>query len=135
MTGRKMPTYTATVTLASIALYFAFALRVAIARRKFDVPLPATSGQPDFERIFRVHQNTLEWLPTYLAPLWICAFFLNDAIAAGLGLVWVVGRVLYAVGYGRAVQGRLPGFFVQSSACILLFVAAATGVAMHFLQR
>jgi glutathione S-transferase len=129
-----MPTYTPIVTLLAVALYFSFALRVAFARRRFGVQLPNTAGHPDFERVFRVHQNTLEWLPTFLVSLWLCALYLSDVGAAVLGVVWLVGRVLYAVGYSRAVEGRLPGFFVQSSACVLLFVGAAVGVVMHLMS-
>jgi glutathione S-transferase len=126
-----MPPYTALVTLLTIALYFGFALRVALARRKFGVALPATTGDPGFERIFRVHQNTHEWLPIFLASLWICGISLSDAAAASLGLIWLVGRLIYARGYSNAVEGRLPGFFIQSTACVLLFVGAAIGVARH----
>ncbi len=61
-----MPYYTPIVTLLAIGLYFFLAMRVAVARGKFGVSLPATSGNPDFERVYRVHQNTLEWLPTFL---------------------------------------------------------------------
>jgi glutathione S-transferase len=123
-----MPRYTALITLLTVALYFSFALRVAIARRRFGVPLPATSGHPDFERVFRVHQNTLEWLPIFLASLWICALSLGDLVAAALGLAWLLGRIVYAAGYTRAVEKRIPGFFIQSSACVLLFLGGAFGV-------
>lgn len=114
-----------------MALYFAFALRVAMARGKFDVPLPATTGNADFERVFRVHQNTHEWLPIFLTTLWVCALFFTDIGAAVLGVVWLVGRLVYAVGYTQAVERRLPGFFIQSLACALLFLGAAVGVARH----
>jgi hypothetical protein len=39
--------------------------------------------------------------------------------------------VWYFVGYSSAVEKRLPGFFIQSSACMLLFVGAVVGIAMH----
>jgi glutathione S-transferase len=55
-----MPRYTAIVTLLAIALYFFFATRVAVAHGKFGVKLPATTGNLDFERVFRAHENTLE---------------------------------------------------------------------------
>jgi glutathione S-transferase len=128
-----MPTYTAIVTLIVVGLYFFLALRVAIAHGKYGVELPATAGHPDFERIYRVHANTLEWLPTFLIPLWLSAVYLSDPIAASLGLIWIIGRALYAAGYSKAVEKRLPGFFVQSSACILLFVGSIVGIAMHLL--
>ena len=126
-----MPTYTAIVTLLAIAFYFFLATRVAAAHRRYNVKLPAMTGNPDFERIYRIHANTLEWMPTFLVPLWLCAIYLSDAGAAVLGLVWIVGRIMYYAGYSKAVERRLPGFFVQSSACFLLFIGAATGVVMR----
>src|SRR5204863_2613270 len=83
--GGIMPQYTAIVTLLAVAFYFFLATRVAAARGRFGVKHPATTGNPDFERIFRVHLNTLEWLPTFLAPLRLCALYLSDVTAALLG--------------------------------------------------
>jgi glutathione S-transferase len=134
MTGtihQALPNYTAIVTLLAIALYFFLATRVAVARARFGVKHPAIAGNPDFERIFRVHMNTLEWMPTFLAPLWLCAIYLSDVGAAILGLVWIAGRIAYFVGYREAVQKRLPGFFIQLTACLLLFIGAAVGIGMH----
>ena len=127
-----MPHYTAIVTLLAVALYFFFATRVAAARGTFNVRHPATTGNADFERIFRAHVNTLEWMPTFLIPLWLCALYLSDIGAAVLGLVWIVGRVVYFIGYKRAVEKRLPGFFIQGTACLLLFIGAAAGIVMRF---
>lgn len=127
-----MPRYTAIVTLLAVALYFFLATRVAVARGKFNVQLPATTGHPDFERVFRVHQNTLEWMPIFLAPLWLCAIYLNDVAAALLGLVWIGGRVLYFTGYSQAVEKRLPGFLVQVIACALLFIGALAGIVLRW---
>ncbi len=120
-----MPHYTAIVTLLAMAFYFFLATRVAVAHDKF-------GGNPDFERIFRAHVNTLEWVPTFLVPLWVCAIYLNDIVAAVLGLLWIVGRALYFAGYSRAVEKRLPGFFIQATACLLLFIGAAIGVVMRW---
>jgi len=126
-----LPAYTPIVTLLAVAFYFFLATRVATAHGKFDVRLPATTGNPDFERIFRAHMNTLEWMPTFLVPLWLCAIYLSDVAAAVVGLVWIVGRAVYFAGYSRAVEKRLPGFFIQSTACLLLFIGAAAGAIRH----
>jgi glutathione S-transferase len=126
-----MPYYTAISTLLAIALYFVLATQVARARVKFNIKHPATNGDPHFERIFRAHINTLEWMPTFLAPLWLCAIYLSDTAAAAIGLIWIGGRIWYFVGYSRAVEKRLPGFFIQSTACLLLFVGAIAGLVMH----
>jgi glutathione S-transferase len=130
-----MPRYTAIVTLLAVAFYFFLSTRVAVARWKFDVKLPAISGNPDFERVFRVQVNTLVWMPTFLAPLWLCAIYLNDIAAAALGLVWIGGRVLYFIGYSTAVEQRLPGFFIQSMACALLFLGALAGIVVQWYGR
>jgi glutathione S-transferase len=123
--------YTAMVTLLAVALYFFFATQVARAHGKFGVALPAMTGNPDFERIHRAHINTLEWMPTFLVPLWLTAIYLDDRVAAGLGLVWIVGRLLYFAGYRQAVEKRIPGFLIQALTCVVLFLAAGWGIFSH----
>jgi glutathione S-transferase len=127
-----MPHYSAIVTVLAVVFYFFLATRVSVARGKFGVKLPATAGHPDFDRIFRMHMNTLEWMPIFLPLLWLCAIYLSDVGAALLGLVWIGGRVLYFTGYTKAVEKRLPGFFIQSTACALLLIGAVAGIVMRF---
>jgi glutathione S-transferase len=126
-----MPHYSAIVSLLAVALYFFIATRVAAAHGKFDVKLPATTGNPDFERIFRAHANMLEWMPTFLVPLWLCAIYLSDMAAAAVGIVWIAGRIVYFIGYSKAAEQRFPGFFIQSTACALLFFGAVVGIVMR----
>jgi uncharacterized membrane protein YecN with MAPEG domain len=112
----------ALVTLLSLLVYLWMGLRVGGARSKFGVEAPATSGSPEFERYFRVHYNTLEWLVIYLPSLWLFAIYVNDLIAAGVGLVWIVGRILYALGYVKEAGRRSLGFLIQMLAtAVLLF--------------
>ena len=127
-----MPKYTAIVTVLAVLLYFFLATRVGVARAKFGVKLPAITGHPDFERVFRVHMNTLEWMPIFLPLVWLCAIYFSDGAAALVGLAWIVGRVLYFTGYSEAVEKRTPGFFIQAMACVLLLIGAIAGIVMHF---
>ena len=129
-----MPTYTAIVTLLAIAFYFFLGTRVAAARGKFGVKHPAMTGNLDFERVVRVHLNTLEWLPVFLVPLWLFAAYLHDIAAAALGLVWIVGRAWYYVGYSKSVEQRVPGFAVQAIVCVVLFIGAVAGIVMHAMR-
>jgi glutathione S-transferase len=129
-----MPKYTAIVTILSVLLYLYIDTRVSAARRKFGVKLPAVSGNPDFERVFRAHMNTLEWMPIYLPLLWLSAIYLNDLAAAAVGIVWIIGRAMYSAGYAEAVEKRSRGFFVQAVACLLLLIGAIAGVAMRFVS-
>lgn len=116
--------WVAIVTLISLLLYLYMGLRVGQARSKFSVPAPAIHGHPDFERVFRVQANTLEWLPLYLVSLWLFALFWDSRIAAGLGVVWIIGRVLYMVGYSREAGARSTGFLVQFLATVVLLLGA-----------
>ena len=115
----------AIVTLVALLLYFYMGLRVGQGRGKYNVPAPATTGHPDFERDYRIQMNTLEWLPLFLVSLWLFAIaWGSDLIAAGVGLVWIVGRVLYLTGYSKAAEARGPGFGIQALATgVLLFGA------------
>ena len=101
--------FTALVTCWPVLVYFYSSILVSRARGKFGVKLPAISGNPDFERVFRAQMNTLEWLPIFLPSLWLFAIYIGDGIAAGIGLVWVIGRILYVIGYARAVERPRPG--------------------------
>jgi glutathione S-transferase len=47
----------------AILVYIGFVFRVGGARSKYGVKMPMTTGNLDFERVFRVHYNTLEQLP------------------------------------------------------------------------
>lgn len=115
---------TAVVTLMTLLLYFYMSLRVGQARTKYGVVAPAITGNADFERTFRVHANTLEWLPIFLASLWLFAIYWDDRVAAGLGLIWIIGRALYMTGYSKEAGARRLGFAVQALATgVLLFGA------------
>ena len=116
--------FTAIVTCLAIAFYFFTTIKVAKARAAFGIKVPAISGNPDFERVFRVQMNTLEWMPIFLPSLWLFAIYISDAIAAVLGLVWIAGRILYLIGYSEAAAKRGRGFGIQALAAIALWVGA-----------
>jgi glutathione S-transferase len=115
----------AIVSLLALLLYFYMSMRVGQARGKYGVVAPAVTGNPDFERAYRIQTNTLEWLPLFLVSLWLFALsWGDDRIAAGIGLVWIIGRILYLTGYSRAAEARGPGFGIQALATgVLLFGA------------
>jgi len=123
-----MPNYTAIVTLLAVLFYFFTGIAVAKARAKFGVKAPAVSGNPDFERVFRVQMNTLEWMPIFLPSLWLFAIYVSDAGAAAIGLVWIFGRILYFKGYSRVAEQRGRGFAVQALSAGILLVGGLIGV-------
>ena len=114
----------AIVSLLALLLYIVMGVRVGQARARFGVPAPAIQGHEDFERVFRVQANTLEWLPIFLASLWLFALYWDDRVAAALGVVWIVGRFLYMTGYSKAAGSRSTGFLIQLVATAALLFGA-----------
>ena len=116
--------FTAIVTCLTVLFYFFTSTRVARARAAYGIKVPAIAGHPDFERVFRVQMNTLEWMPIFLPSLWLFAIYISDALAAAVGLVWIAGRVLYMTGYSEAAAKRGRGFAIQASAAGVLWLGA-----------
>jgi glutathione S-transferase len=126
--------YTALVTCLAIAFYFYTSTLVARARAKYGIKVPAISGNPDFERVFRVQMNTLEWMPIFLPSLWLFAIYVSDPFGAALGAVWIVGRILYTTGYSQAAEKRSMGFAVQFVACAVLWLGALGAVGWRLIH-
>lgn len=125
--------WTALVTLVALIVYIMMGIGVGRARAKYKVPAPAMSGDPTFERHFRVQLNTLEWLPIFLASLWLFSACWGDRIAAGIGVIWIVGRIVYWMGYTRAAAARSAGFGIQGLAALALLIGALVGVVQSLL--
>jgi uncharacterized membrane protein YecN with MAPEG domain len=117
--------WTALVTILAVLVYFWMGLRVGQARGKSGIAAPAMTGDPVLERTIRAHYNTLEWLPIFLAALWLFAIYWNELVAAGLGVVWILGRVIYAQGYIAEASRRSTGFLIQMVATAILLFGAA----------
>jgi len=126
--------YVAIVTLLALLVYFWMGMGVAGARRKSGIAAPTMTGDPLLERAVRVQANTLEWLPIFLPSLWLFHMFWTPQdpvglIAAAIGAVWIVGRVLYALGYVKDPGKRELGFLIQTlAAAVLLFGALGKAV-------
>jgi glutathione S-transferase len=115
------------VLLFALVEYFAFGLLVANARSKYQVKAPAITGDPVFERYFRVQQNTLEVLIIFVPALLIAALYWNPAWVAALGAVYLVGRLLYRRSDVRDPVSRSLGFSLSMVPALLLVVAGAIG--------
>lgn len=116
--------WTAVVTLVAMLVYFGMSMRVAGARGASGIEPPTMTGDPVLERAVRVQGNTLEWLPLFLTGLWLFAAYWSDRVAASLGVVWILGRLLYAVGYMEEPKRRSAGFLIQMAATTILLLGA-----------
>ena len=121
----------ATVTVLALLMYLYMGLNVSAMRDKHGVVPPATTGAAEFERAFRVHQNTLEAIPLFLGPLWLAAIYFRPAqwLPAVIGLVWIGGRFLYMRGYIAAAERRTAGLRIQGAAMLVNLVLAVAGLA------
>jgi glutathione S-transferase len=126
--------FTALVTCLAILFYFFTTIQVSKARAAFGIKVPATSGNPDFERVFRVQMNTLEWMPIFLPSLWLFAIYVSDPGAAVLGLIWIAGRALYMTGYSQAAAKRGRGFGIQAAAAIILWLGALGAIVWRIIH-
>src|SRR5690349_19576083 len=103
-----IPAFPAPVVGLALLLYIGVFVTVGRARLRFDIKAPAVTGAPEFERAFRIQQNTLEQLVLFIPALWLFAVFASPLWAGIIGLVWVGGRAYYAVSYYRDPEARGP---------------------------
>jgi glutathione S-transferase len=129
-----MSPWIALATVGALLLYMVVTTKVGSARAKYGVKAPAMTGNPDFERVVRVHENTLEQLVVFLPALWLFGHFVSARYGAALGLVWIAGRALYAWGYYQAADKRGPGFGIAIMATIVLVLGSAVGIVRQLLS-
>ena len=125
--------YVAIITALALIQVFAFALQVGQQRMKHGINAPAITGNPEFERAFRVHQNTIEQLIIFVPALWMFATYWRADIAAAIGLVFVAGRQVYRNAYMADPAKRSTGFGIGWMATIVLLVGALIGAVMALL--
>ena len=109
--------------------FFAFGAAVGRARGRFGVAAPATSGHEMFERYYRVQMNTLELLVMWVPAMWIFARDLSPAVAAGLGILYLIGRLVYFFAYVKDPKTRGLGYALSAGPTLLLVLGAVFGAA------
>jgi len=116
-----------TVIALALIEFFLFGWAVARARVSCHVPAPATTGNELFERYFRVQMNTLEQLVIFIPSILMFGRYVSAWLAAALGLLFVLGRVVYFFGYVKSAPGRHPGFLLSVIPNGILLVGGLIG--------
>lgn len=122
--------YVIAVVMLALLQYTWFGIEVGRARGRFEVPAPATTGNENFERFFRAHQNTTEQLVVFLPAILACAYLVSETLAAAMGLMFVVGRMMYFRGYTDPDKSRSLGFGLGLIANTILILASLYQVAI-----
>lgn len=125
--------YVAIVTSLALIQVFVFCYQVGQQRVKHAVKAPDVHGAPEFERAFRVHQNTIEQLIIFIPALWIFASYWRADVAAGLGLVFVIARQVYRNAYMEDPAKRSAGFGIGAAAMMVLMLGGLAGAVISLL--
>jgi len=123
----------AIVVSLALAEYVLFGIRAGQARGRYEVAAPATHGHPIFERHLRVQENTIEQLVIFLPAIFLFARYVSPVFAALLGLVFIVGRGLYARAYVNDPAGRGPGFLLTIGSNLILLLGGLVGALVAWL--
>ena len=121
--------------IVALFVYFGLGIVVGKARTTWNVPAPMPTGHPDFDKRNRVHINTLEQLVMMVPAIFLAAPVLGDPIAGGLGLLWSVGRLVYARGYYADPAKRGPGFGLTFLPTLVLMIAGGYGAIAALMVR
>ena len=121
------------VTILALAQYVFFGIQVGGARQKYGVKAPAMSGDPQFDCVHRVHQNTQEQLVVMLPALWLYAHYVNPLWGAGLGVVYLIGRFIYSAAYRKDPSTRGLGFMLTLLPIVLMLVWVLIVAVMYYI--
>ena len=127
----ELPVFTTIATLVAVFQFTFMGFMVGRARAKYNVIAPSVTGQQDYERVHRVHQNTMEQMVSFLPSLWLFSLLVSDVWAGVIGLVWIVGREVYAIGYTKDADKRGFGFLLTFGSTVVLFLGACVGLVMQ----
>ena len=116
--------------VALLAYYFTL-IKSGAARGKFGVQAPSHDGPNEYLRYVRAHLNTLEHIVIFLPALWLFSYAVDPFWGATIGLMWSVGRMLYALGYYQSAEKRMPGLIISMLPLYVLVLGGVFGCAWN----
>lgn len=125
--------FVAIVIVLALVQYFVFGMLVGKARGTYEVHAPAMSGHPVFERYYRVHQNTLEMLVMFIPSIVLFSYLVRPDIAAGIGAIYLVGRIIYLRAYVADPGKRGLGFMVSMLPVLVLLLGSGVAAVLSLL--
>jgi uncharacterized membrane protein YecN with MAPEG domain len=115
------------VTALALIQFTVFGFRVGGARGRFGIKAPAITGNDTFERYFRVQQNTMELLVVFVPGLYLFSHYFSPWIAAALGVIYLIGREVYAASYVKDPAKRSAGYGMSFLPAMILLAGGVIG--------
>ncbi|MFN3232760.1 MAG: MAPEG family protein [Alphaproteobacteria bacterium] len=119
-------------SLALILTYFTL-FKSGMARARFKVPAPSHDGPEEYVRHVRAHQNTIEHLVLFLPGMWLFAFAVSPVWAAGIGIIWPVARLFYALGYYKSAKGRSLPLYISMPVIYTFLLGSLIGFVLKLI--
>jgi uncharacterized membrane protein YecN with MAPEG domain len=126
--------YVDIVTVLALLQFIVFGYKVGRCRGRYGVKAPAVTGNEIFERYFRVQQNTLEQLIAFLPGIYLFSHYLSPLVAAVLGLLYLIGRELYAFAYVKDPAKREIGYALTFLPTVVLLLGGLFGAVRHLFR-
>ena len=124
--------YSIIIIMIALLQYSFFGIRTGLARPKYGILPPKVTGNETWERLFRVHQNTLEQLVVFIPAILAFSHYVSPQWAAGLGVLFIIARQIYSYSYIKNPPKRIfpPSFFIN----VILVIGSLVGVMKQLLS-
>lgn len=122
--------YTTIATLLISGFMFFLTARAGALRGKHDIVPPKMVGNDDFEIAYRIQANSVEQLVIFMPIMWVGAYALGDIWGGVAGLVWILGRLVYAQAMNNDPSKRGTGMIITTLPMIVLLIGTAITLVM-----
>jgi len=126
--------YVELTVIAALVQFLFFGVMTGMAREKYGVKAPATTGAEGFERMYRVQMNTLEMLVIFIPAIFIASNYWSPLLTSGLGAVFIIGRFIYWRAYVADPNNRSIGFALSLLPSVVLIVLSLVGIVLSLLE-
>ena len=109
-----------------------FGIEVGRARQRLRIEAPAVSGNDEFDRYFRAHQNSLEQLIVFLPAVLVAAYLGYSITAVVCGVFYLVGRAIYFRSYVKDPKKRTLGFVLSFFSTVILIMTSFVSSILNF---
>lgn len=122
--------YTTSATLLISGFMFFLTARAGALRGKHDIVPPKMVGNEDFEIAYRIQANSVEQLVIFMPIMWVGAISLGDIWGGAAGLVWIIGRLVYAKAMNSDPSKRGTGMIITTLPMAVLLIGTAVSLVL-----